>query len=42
MEKEPVIAAAGGELEIAYSLEQNEFNGNTYTELRLSDARRPA
>jgi len=37
-----VIAATSGVLEIAYSLEQNEFNGNTYTELRLSDARRPA
>jgi single-stranded-DNA-specific exonuclease len=42
VEKEPVIAATSGVLEIAYSLEQNEFNGNTYTELRLSDARRPA
>ena len=42
VEKEPVIAGANGALDIAYSLEQNEFNGNTYTELRLSDARRPA
>lgn len=42
VDKEPVIAGAGGALEIAYSLEQNEFNGTTYTELRLSDARRPA
>ena len=42
VEKEPVITATSGVLEIAYSLEQNEFNGNTYTELRLSDARRPA
>ena len=37
-----MLAGAGGALEIAYSLEQNEFNGTTYTELRLSDARRPA
>jgi len=42
VDKEPVIAGPGGALEIAYSLEQNEFNGTTYTELRLSDARRPA
>jgi single-stranded-DNA-specific exonuclease len=40
VEKESVIAGAGGGLEVAYALEQNEFNGNTYTELRLSDARR--
>jgi single-stranded-DNA-specific exonuclease len=41
VEKEPVIAGPGGALEIAYSLEQNEFQGNTYTELRIADARRP-
>ena len=41
VEKEPVLAGPGGALEIAYSLEQNEFNGTTYTELRLADARRP-
>lgn len=41
VEKEPVIAGPGAALEIAYSLEQNEFNGTTYTELRLADARRP-
>jgi single-stranded-DNA-specific exonuclease len=41
VEKEPVLAGGGGALEIAYSLEQNEFNGTTYTELRLSDVRRP-
>ena len=41
LKEEPVIAGPGGALEIAYSLEQNEFNGTTYTELRLSDARRP-
>jgi len=41
VDKEAVIAGPGGTLEIAYSLEQNEFNGTTYTELRLSDARRP-
>jgi single-stranded-DNA-specific exonuclease len=41
VEKEPVLTGAAGALEIAYSLEQNEFNGTTYTELRLSDARRP-
>ncbi len=40
VDKESVIAGAGGGLEVAYALEQNEFNGNTYTELRLSDARR--
>ena len=39
-EKEGVIAGAAGALEVAYALEQNEFNGSTYTELRLSDARR--
>ncbi len=41
VDKEPVIAdTGGGPLEVAYALEQNEFNGATYTELRLSDARR--
>jgi single-stranded-DNA-specific exonuclease len=38
--KEPVLSAGAGALEVAYSLERNEFNGNVYTELRLSDARR--
>jgi single-stranded-DNA-specific exonuclease len=41
VEKEPLLAGPGGALEIAYSLEQNEFQGNTYTELRIADARRP-
>lgn len=40
VEKEPVLASGAGALEVAYALEQNEFNGNTYTELRLSDMRR--
>ena len=40
VEKEPVLAGGAGNLEVAYALEQNEFNGNTYTELRLSDMRR--
>ncbi len=40
VDKEPVITDPGGGLEVAYALEQNEFNGATYTELRLSDARR--
>jgi len=40
VEKEPVLAGGAGALEVAYALEQNEFNGNTYTELRLSDVRR--
>ncbi len=40
VEKEPVLAGGAGTLEVAYALEQNEFNGNTYTELRLSDVRR--
>ena len=40
VEKEPVLASGPGALEVAYALEQNEFNGNTYTELRLSDMRR--
>ena len=40
VDKEPVLTSGGGELEVAYALEQNEFNGATYTELRLSDARR--
>jgi single-stranded-DNA-specific exonuclease len=39
-DKEPVIAGGPGALEVAYGLEQNEFNGTTYTELRLSDVRR--
>ena len=39
-DKEPVFAGGSGALEVAYGLEQNEFNGATYTELRLSDARR--
>ena len=40
VDKEPVMTDPGGGLEVAYALEQNEFNGATYTELRLSDARR--
>ena len=40
VDKEPVLTSGGGALEVAYALEQNEFNGATYTELRLSDARR--
>ncbi len=40
VDKEPVMAGGSGALEVAYGLEQNEFNGATYTELRLSDARR--
>lgn len=40
VDKEPVLAGSGGALEVAYALEQNEFNGATYTELRLSDVRR--
>lgn len=40
VEKEPLLAGGAGVLEVAYALEQNEFNGNTYTELRLSDVRR--
>ena len=40
VDKEPVLTGGGGALEVAYALEQNEFNGATYTELRLSDARR--
>jgi len=40
VDKEPVMAGGSGGLEVAYGLEQNEFNGATYTELRLSDARR--
>ena len=35
-----MIAGDRRRLEVAYTLEQNEFNGATYTELRLSDARR--
>ena len=35
-----MLAGGAGALEVAYALEQNEFNGNTYTELRLSDVRR--
>ncbi|MEZ5290133.1 MAG: single-stranded-DNA-specific exonuclease RecJ [Vicinamibacterales bacterium] len=42
VEKEPVLAPGPGALEVAYGLEQNEFNGTTYTELRLSDVRRLA
>ena len=41
VEREAVFAGQSGALEVAYALEQNEFNGNTYTELRLSDGRRP-
>jgi single-stranded-DNA-specific exonuclease len=37
---EPTIAGGPGDLEVAYGLEQNEFNGVTYTELRVSDVRR--
>ncbi len=40
VDKEPVMTGGSGALEVAFALEQNEFNGATYTELRLSDARR--
>ncbi len=40
VDKEAMLAGGDGTLEVAYTLEQNEFNGATYTELRLSDARR--
>jgi single-stranded-DNA-specific exonuclease len=40
VDKEATLADGPGDLEVAYGLEQNEFNGVTYTELRLSDVRR--
>ena len=41
-EHEPYLNANRSGLELAYSLEQNEFRGETVTELSVADVRRPA
>jgi single-stranded-DNA-specific exonuclease len=41
VEREPFLAANRGALDVAFSLTQNTFNGETYTELTLADMRAP-
>lgn len=40
-EREAFLAANRGALDLAFSLSQNTFNGETYTELTFADARAP-
>jgi single-stranded-DNA-specific exonuclease len=40
-EREPYLSANRSGLELAYSLEQNEFRGEKVTELSVADVRRP-
>jgi single-stranded-DNA-specific exonuclease len=40
-DREPFFAEHRGALDLAFSLTQNTFNGETYTELTLADARAP-
>ncbi len=40
-ERESFVAANRGALDLAFSLTQNTFNGETYTELTLADMREP-
>lgn len=42
VEREPFLAANRGALDLAFSLTQNTFGGETYTELTLADMRAPA
>ena len=39
VEREPFLHRAPGALDLAFSLTQNTFNGETYTELTLADVR---
>jgi single-stranded-DNA-specific exonuclease len=41
-DREPFLTANELGLELAYSLEQSEYRGQTYTELHIADARVPA
>jgi single-stranded-DNA-specific exonuclease len=41
VEREPFLAEHRGALDVAFSLTQNAFNGETYTELTLADMRAP-
>jgi len=41
VEREPFLLANRGALDVAFSLTQNTFNGETYTELTLADMRAP-
>jgi single-stranded-DNA-specific exonuclease len=41
VEREPFLVEHRGALDIAFSLSQNTFNGDTYTELTLADVRAP-
>jgi single-stranded-DNA-specific exonuclease len=40
-DREPFLVANRGALDVAFSLTQNTFNGETYTELTLADMRAP-
>ena len=40
-EREGLLAANRGAVDLAFSLEKNEFNGATYVELRVEDFRAP-
>jgi hypothetical protein len=40
-EREPFLNAHRGALDVAFSLTQNTFNGETHTELTLADMRTP-
>jgi len=40
-EREPFVAANRGALDVAFSLAENTFNGETHTELTLADLRAP-
>ncbi len=42
VEREPFVVEHRGALDVAFSLSQNTFNGDTYTELTLADMRAPA
>jgi hypothetical protein len=41
VEREPLVLANRGALDIAFSLTENTFNGETRTELTLADFRAP-
>ena len=40
-EREALLTAHKAAVDLAFSLEKNEFNGNTYVELRVEDFRAP-
>ncbi len=41
VDREPFLLAHRGALDVAFSITQNAFNGETYTELTLADVRAP-